>query len=184
MDEHNPYAAPVEAPNATTGELLLADNIDYEAERRSVLVCVVLSFITLGIYQAVWLYRRRPFLDSLRAKEKLGTVLPALVLTVMALNLLGMVPALEPLGRTTGLIAGCAMVASCFRVKAILQAELIQIGAPEKLSGAATFFFGIMYLQHRLNRLADVAATVPPPAPPKKKKKKKKRQEEPAFVPQ
>jgi hypothetical protein len=61
--------------------------------------------------------------------------------------------------------AGVVTLIANFRAAAILRSEFRRSGRLLTVSGVATFFFGIFYLQYKINEGADVA--------PRSKKKKK-----------
>jgi hypothetical protein len=68
----NPYAPPA-APlldESEDGDEWVQSRSDYEGERRSVVLMVVLWVVTAGIYPFIWFVRRTRFLDSLDADKK------------------------------------------------------------------------------------------------------------------
>lgn len=180
--ELNPYAPPASGsqdPPAYRGGdpdddrgIRPRDGIDYEAERQSVVLCILLTAVTCGLYPIYWLFKRKPFLDSLRSNETLGQ-LPVIFSVTTVVALVGaFVFAGESFGSLLSAANGIAGIVTFFRVRAILEQERIAMGAPGRLSAAATFFFSIYYLQYRINLLADVARNAAPPRPKKKKKKR------------
>jgi hypothetical protein len=182
--ELNPYAPPVRGSDEPHAQRVSGpdddDNgikpragVDYEAERESVLFCLALTAVTCGLYPIFWLFKRKPFLESLRSKETLGQ-LPVIF---TATNVIALVGAFAFAGESFATLLsaanGVAGIITFFRVRSILESERIAMGAPVRLSAAATFFFSIYYLQYRINKLADVARDAPPERPRRKKKKKK-----------
>ena len=79
-DEPNPYAPPAEPVlESETGVDGAGRGVtgDYSSEVRPVVLAVLLTLVTGGIYPAVWVYRRRAFLDRLDASKRMGMVLPS-----------------------------------------------------------------------------------------------------------
>ena len=178
-DEPNPYAAPVEASHAAGLELSDAPN-EFARERRGVARCIVLTIFTLGIYQALWLYKRQPFIDQLDDSRKLGGSVPVLLISAHLLNLalaLGG-PSVVPLRSLISLIGAVGTIAACFKIKAILTSTFTRTGRRLDVSGLGTFFFGIYYLQYKLNRASETPARVK-----KRKRRKKRRQAEATTAP-
>jgi hypothetical protein len=177
--ELNPYAPPTSGsqdptPHGDPGDdrgINPREGVNYEAERQSVVVCFLLTAVTCGLYPIYWLFKRKPFFDSLRSKETLGS-LPVIMVVTTVIGLLGSLSGTE-IGGLLSLGNGVVSIVTFFRVRSILEQERIAMGAPGRLSAAATFFFSIYYLQYRINLLADVALNAAPPRPMRKKKKKK-----------
>jgi len=161
--EPNPYAPPAEVSMA------VAAPSEFAGETRSVALCVVLTVVTLGVYPPVWLLRRQPFLDRLATNERLGS-LPRVVLALEAAQLLLIIGGAKvaPLRSFISLVAAVALLVACFRVRAMLQSDFRRTGSAIRLSGAATFFFGIHYLQYKINRAAERAAVAYDREPKKK----------------
>jgi hypothetical protein len=161
--------APV-APGPAVGESPLPG-----LKRTSVVLVVVLSFLTVAIYYPVWFLRRRSALNGLHARDKLnaGVFVVAIVLFSAGLVLLVMSGALEGFGEGLGsrdllavskglegfaqflnLVAAIALLIQCFKVRRILMEHVqARTGQPIALSAAATFFLQIFYLQHKINRI-------------------------------
>jgi hypothetical protein len=161
-EEHNPYAPPrarVVDPEPDTHGL----------KRRSVVVMIVFTIITLGVYYLVWWFRRRSGLNRLNSEKKLA-LWPLLLFTALyvAQLVLGfvegaapdvMTPDVEMLAAMFQLVVGIVMIIQTFTVKNMIEDH----AAPEphsgpmfvehvKLSGLMTFFFSIFYLQWAINR--------------------------------
>lgn len=153
----NPYAPPATASLPQRGALGGA----YASQRQSVLVLIVLSVITIGIYPAVWFLLRQSFLDSLDSGPKLG----ALAFGPLAANLLSIGLAFaglpESASRVVGYGLGAVSIVTAFRVAAILRSNFARTGRPLKVSRLLTFVFNIFYLQHVINRAAVTRALAP-----------------------
>lgn len=172
-DEHNPYAAPAPVAFREPSRAVDHDGPNaYEAERRPVLLVVILSCATLGLYPAIWLIRRQPFLDRRGVDKTLGGALPIFVLVT---NVLGFFLAMmgheaatvRPLFSLVGTVA--AIVAN-FRVLGILRSDSARTGRFLEFSTIGTFFLGCYYLQYKMNQMADTPARV---GGPRRKKRKK-----------
>jgi len=142
--------------------------------RTSVLLLIFLSFITVAIYYPVWFLRRRSALNGLRSRDKLntGVFVVAIVLFSVGLSLMLMAGALEGFGEGLGrrdilavskglegfaqflnLVAGIALLIQSFKVRRMLTEHLASLGQARPISGVATFFFQILYLQHKINQV-------------------------------
>ena len=132
-------------------------------KRRSVLLMIVLTILTLGLYYPVWFLRRRAALNRLESPRKLQ-LWPFLIFLAFWLLQIVIVIASGPespeqtigagaslLLRLSRLAVGILMVVQCFFIKDILEDHL---AGPEAvtLSGLMTFFFQIYYLQYAINR--------------------------------
>jgi len=155
----NPYAPPsaeVSAAAAPGGRRY--SRSDYRPERRSVLLMILLSVVTLGVYPMVWYLRRAPFLDALPADKKVGAM------PWIAVALFGVVfvvaAARLPEGavRFAQLASGIMNLVLAFRVAHILRSDFARSGRIIGVSTAGVFFFGCLYLQHVMNEAAEVPA--------------------------
>jgi len=162
--ETNPYTPPKAA---------VADVSPTGLRRRSVVLMIVLSIVTFGLYYAIWFLRRRAALNRLDSPRKLriwpfvifiawfvlqfivgiasGSAAPEQTIDAGAALLLNLVQT----------AVGILMVVQCFFTKDILEDHLVGPGdhVPNplfvdtvKLSGVMTFFFQIFYLQYAINR--------------------------------
>jgi len=140
-----------------------------------VLLLIFLTFITVAIYYPLWFLRRRSALNSLQSRDKLntGVFVVAIVLFSVGLLLMLMSGALEGFGEGLGrrdlvavskglegfaqflnLVAGIALLIQSFKVRRMLTEHLaVRTGQPVSFSGLGTFFFQILYLQHKINRI-------------------------------
>ncbi len=133
--------------------------------KRSVSLLILLSVITLGIYNWVWFMNQRDGINALRSEEKLKKGVFIFGVAVQgayfgSLFLLGIMSsageyeAAEVLAGLTGLIGilfmigGVTFLIQVFKVRRILVQHY-----KTDLSGAMTFFFNVCYLQYRINRL-------------------------------
>ena len=139
------------------------------------LLLIFLTFITVAVYYPVWFLRRRSALNGLQSRDKLntGVFVVAIVLLSVGLLLMLMSGALEGFGEGLGqrdlvavskglegfaqflnLVAGIALLIQSFKVRRMLTEHLAaRTGQPVSFSGPGTFFFQILYLQHKINRI-------------------------------
>jgi hypothetical protein len=159
--EYNPYAPPAATSVAGFDRPdEPAASASYENERRSVPLLLVLTIVTLGVYPAIWYFRRARFLDSLQSDTKLGAMawapLAATGLAVV-LSFVGLPPELD---RMLSSAAGIVSLITAFRVASILRGDSVRSGRLLRVSGAATFFFGALYLQQKMNEAAGTPGRV------------------------
>ena len=164
--EVNPYAPP-KTPVAVAAEPLF--------KRRRVVVMILLVIVTFGFYYPAWFLVRRAALNSLDSPRKLSRwpfVTQLIVFVVVFVvdlvagasdlrsreQLIGSGPGLAL--SLSQLAVGIVILVQCFAIKHILEDHLAPADGemPEpfssrvELSGAATFFFQIFYLQWAINR--------------------------------
>jgi hypothetical protein len=139
-------------------------------------VTLVYSLLTLGLYQPVWLLRRRRGLGLLSRKPGLspgilwccliylGASLAAnlgFLLMGGALESAGAVRGLEVLGAlqevftvmdgVLSLVAAIVLLIYVFRVRRILLEHFEQVGRDLKVRWIWTLLFSVVYLQHKVN---------------------------------
>ena len=158
----NPYAPPKAA---------VADVAPSGLKRRSVLAMIAFTFVTLGFYPVIWFFRRRDGLNALNSSRKLKLwPLLALVGFTVVDFVVAVAEGLSPGTITTGiasalLIARLAlaiiMLVQVFTIKSIIEDHVYTPGDPGmpalfadrvQLSGLATFFLSIFYLQYAINK--------------------------------
>ena len=151
-----------------------------QLERANVALLVVLTVLTLGLYYPIWFMRRRSGINDLRSGEKLGLGVFVLVFVLWLadlvlnfgkdyLNVPGVHPGLGWLASFDGgttLVIGVLLLIQAFKVGRILEAHTagssaepfansISLAQGSSLSRVATFFFGIFYLQLKINEMVE-----------------------------
>ena len=146
-------------------------------EKTSVVVVILLSLITGGIYLPIWFLRRREAINRLRSPEGIGWAAPFAATVAFSLGLcaafasgfagaMGLREAVGELfasGRVLAMVGAVLILFECFRVRRIvldhlhtqssgLFASSVALERDTSFSGVATFFFGIYYLQYKINR--------------------------------
>ncbi len=189
--ELNPYAPPrddgplpVDPPRPHSGRP--RERPDYREERRSLALCVFLTVVSCGFYPMIWVLLRRPFFNRLHRRDDMPLWAPAGACAVQVLAVVvGVLAGPDNPVRLVGYAGGALALFAVFRGKSILEADLLSRDRGRRLSGAATFFFGALYLQWVINREADRPPPEDEPPPPRRRKKRKKpRAEAPAAEPQ
>jgi hypothetical protein len=162
--ETNPYAPP---------KAVVADVSSADLKRRSVILMIVLSIVTFGLYYPIWFLRRRAALNRLDSPRKLR-MWPFVIFIVWFVFqfMLGIAEGSAPRGQAIGegaalflnlvqLAVGILMVVQSFFTKDILEDHLagpedhvpsLLSGDTVRLSAAMTFLFQIFYLQYVINR--------------------------------
>jgi len=140
--------------------------------KMNVFLLIVLSSVTLAIYIPVWFLRRRDWLNSLSTTEKLGSVLPIVVLVIYCISLLLLLfmpdeTLSDTIDSLISLIGGIITLVLAFSVRRILIEHFKdKLGMNISFSGVATFFFTIWYLQYKINRLDRVEVLTDTLTPP------------------
>ena len=161
--ETNPYAPPV---------AVVDDPPKTGLKRRSVILMIVLTLVTLGFYYPIWFLRRRDALNAMDSPRKLR-LWPFVVYLVWYVFqfILGFAngvargqlisPQVDLLLKLVQLAIAILLLVQCFFIKDILEDHLAgpgdQIQSPllvasVKLSGLMTFLFQVFYLQYAINR--------------------------------
>ena len=129
---------------------------------------IVLSMVTVGIYLPIWFLIQRRAINELPSPGKVGATLPLVALVLfcistlmMPLHLLEILPPDEARDMTIRAVENLVNISGsvlvillAFKVRQILVDHFgRQLGLPPQLSGIATFFFTIFYLQYKINVL-------------------------------
>lgn len=142
-------------------------------KRRSVLLMIVFTIVTFGLYYPIWFLRRRAALNRLDSPRKLQSWPFLIFIAFFVLQfIVGVASGSAPVEQTVGTVGsllltlaqlgvGILMLVQCFFTKDILEDHL---AGPEdtvpnplfvervQLSGVMTFLFQIFYLQYTINR--------------------------------
>jgi len=153
----NPYAPPAADADPRPARRGYSQS-SYAGERRSVLLMILLSVVTFGVYPIVWYLRRAPFLDALPADKKVG-VMPWIAVALFgALFVVAAARLAEGVVRFVQLASGIMNLVLAFRVAHILRSDFARSGRTIGVSAAGVFFFGCLYLQHVMNEAAEIPA--------------------------
>ncbi|MEJ2009299.1 MAG: DUF4129 domain-containing protein [Acidobacteriota bacterium] len=154
-----------------------------ELEKSNVALLVILTLATFGLYYPIWFMQRRSGINSLRSREKLGVGVFVIVFALLALVLVLNVSRsyfpslginwLRVFDSMVWAFSGVLLLIESFKVRGILEAHAegsvgglfagsINLAQESSLSGVATFFFGIFYLQHKINGMVEARAESQP----------------------
>jgi predicted RNA-binding Zn-ribbon protein involved in translation (DUF1610 family) len=121
-----------------------------------VLLLIFLLVITFGIYAPIWFLTKRRALNELRSSKKIGIEAPIFLIVIYTISfLLDLTHGFErgP-WRVLDFIGLIIVTVQCFDVRRILIDHFnVYMGRDINFSGIATLFFGIPYLQYKINRL-------------------------------
>ncbi|MGH9324462.1 MAG: DUF4234 domain-containing protein [Vicinamibacteria bacterium] len=149
-----PYAPPASI-SPTVQELALP--------RTGLLVMILITLVTLGLYIPYWFLSRRRALNHLAAEADNVNLLTFLLAATYAIafafgSISGALS--ETVGSTLAafrqgttiidLVSRILTIILSFRVKSILEAN-----HPEPLSAVGTFFLSLFYLQYKINRMGE-----------------------------
>ncbi|MHC4489705.1 MAG: DUF4234 domain-containing protein [Planctomycetota bacterium] len=142
-------------------------------KKTPVILTIVFTIITYGIYYPLWFLRRKNAINNLKSEKKLGNGVfifgiiiysTSVVLSVVAAFMGGLVEDLAALDTIDyvrklfnfyiGGVVSMMLFIQCFKVRTILNDHFnVHLERDIRLSGVAVFFFQIWYLQYKINRL-------------------------------
>jgi hypothetical protein len=148
--------------------------VKQDIKKTPVILTVFFTLITAGIYYPCWFLTRRCQINKLHSHEKLGNGLFILGIVIYSTSLLlvcvsGIIEGIQEANGTTEfltiaegldsvdgfltLFICIAMIIQSFKVKRIFQDHFDDyLRRNISFSGLATFFFGIYYLQYKINK--------------------------------
>jgi len=142
-----------------------------ELKKMNVLLLIFLTVITLGIYIPIWFLKRRKAINTLQSKKKLGSTVFIFNIALQSINLLyflisltGELPEMSrEVERVIDALIAIPLLVQSFKVRRIFHDHfsLYFKGGP-RLSGLATWFLQIFYLQHKINKFGWVLRPNPP----------------------
>ena len=145
-----------------------------QLEETSVWVIILLSIVSLGLYLPVWFLTRREAINQLRSRHKIGWGMLAFLLLLQIADVVALIVSAraglsmeEPDVFAFG--AWIVILIQSFKVRQILLDHFsaqesgpfsgtISLQRDVSLSGVATFFFHIFYLQYKINRFLEAPA--------------------------
>ena len=138
-----------------------------DLRRFSVVLLIVITLVTCGIFIPIWFLMQRKGLNRLNTMVQLNHAPLIFALVVSGVELLGGGIAAEDASvelatSLLSLIASVVIIVQAFRVRDMLhrhfaneRREGLRTLIRPHLSGLATFFLGPWYLQYRVNMLLD-----------------------------
>lgn len=160
MTASNPYAPP-------KARVMDAEPTAHGLKHRNVIVMILFTIISLGLYFLIWWFRRRPGLNRLNSPVKVPLWPLLLVIVMYAVQFVvaflqesgGIDPGVELFASMFQIGVGITMIVQAFRAKNIIEDHAApapesgpSFGTEVKLSGLMTFFFSIFYLQWAINK--------------------------------
>lgn len=136
--------------------------------RMSTPVVVILCFVTLGIYVPIWYLIQRRALNELASIRKIGVGMPIVALVLFCISTMMMplqmleiladdevgAKGIEMMENLINMGGSVLVLITAFNVRRILDDHFhLYLDLPVQLSGIATFFFTIFYLQYKINDL-------------------------------
>lgn len=156
---------------ATTTAAVPADTV----KRTPVILTILFTVITAGIYYPAWFLSRRHAINALHSKEQLGAGVFIFGIVVFSLSLLLMMASgvfeglyetlhdaeylaiskgIEATDKMLSAVIGITLLVQCYKVRRILREHFnAHLGHNVYWSGVMIFFFQIFYLQYKVNRL-------------------------------
>ncbi len=166
-DQINPYAAPASEAFAEDDYALAGYNALQGIRRRSVILMLFLCIVTLGLYVNYWVHQTAVAVNKRLERNRLSMGMVALFWGVSLLSTLWIVPEIVS-EDAPGVVQVGAMLNWVDTIFSIVMAFTIRAGLHSLLrvhsshaawfNGIATFFFGILYLQWKINGNRHLAA--------------------------
>jgi len=147
----------------------------FPIKKSPVILTIIFDFLTGGIYSCAWFLIRRKGFNEISRTKKMGMGVPIICLLLLTLNLMfsfaggilaGFAEAygdegimvlannIEMSCKALAYIGGFLLLIPSFKAKSMLEKYLTDKDRfAVSLSGAATFFFRIYYLQYRINQI-------------------------------
>jgi hypothetical protein len=140
---------------------------DTRPPRFNVFLLFIICCVTCGLFVPIWFFMRRRWLNILTQDQKLGAGMPAgaLALDLFAWLLVfaslvfadeGVVTMMGYGINAFAFVSGLLVLGAAFKTRAIIDWHYNytrEMGI--SVSGVATFFFTILYLQYVINRLPE-----------------------------
>lgn len=136
-------------------------------EKMSVLALILVMFLTGGIYTGFWFVKRIGSINAMKSAFKLREGIFAFIIAGFAVNVSLLLYVIfqdaaltEELRQTLlrasdvlALVLQVSVLIQCFKVRRVFMDHFNENLKKEiKFSWPATFFFGIFYLQYKINR--------------------------------
>lgn len=137
-------------------------------EKMSVLALILVMFLTGGIYAGFWFVKRIGSINAMKSAFKLAQGIFAFIIAGFAVNVSLLLYVIfqdasltEELRQTLlrasdvlTLVLQVSVLIQCFKVRRVFMDHFNEsLKKDVKFSWPATFFFGIFYLQYKINRL-------------------------------
>jgi hypothetical protein len=152
----------------------MQSTINQDVKKTPVILTIIFTFITGGIYYPCWFLTRRDQINALHSQEKIGKGVFIFGIVIFSISLflalvsgflegmgeelgtaefLAMAKGVDTVDTLLSLVVGITLLVQCFKVRRIFRNHLNDhLGRNISFSGLATFFFQIYYLQYKINR--------------------------------
>lgn len=166
---------PKKLPQTTQVEKKVIENTNLLPEKKNIIVLILLTIITLGIYPSIWYLKRSPEFHNLGTQKKLSKTLPTVYLTLLCLAIIlaivfpftisnsdfnNLYQPTAPTQTTIlfgilGLLLASKIVGIllAFSSRTIISQALSEKYSKANVSGLFTFLFGFLYIQYEINRI-------------------------------
>lgn len=160
-NQENPYAAPLETTDANAAWGEEAALSIPGLRRRSVILLIVLSVITLGLYINYWTHQQAKVINASFGRERISMITVILFWFVSLASIGLIIPywmveegsPVEAVSDMSDLADRIFTLVMAFVIRGGLQDLLVRLGDRARFGGLWTFLFGIYYLQWKINRL-------------------------------
>ena len=126
----------------------------FEFKKVNILLVILYSVISFGIYLPVWFLKRRDAINKLQSTQKLGKGIFIFVIIAYAMNIALVLLSAYTISKWISIVAAIILIVQAFKVRRILNDHFnVYLKKDIKFSGPATFFFNIWYLQYKINKL-------------------------------
>jgi len=134
-------------------------------EKKNIFIMILLTIITFSIYQPIWFLKQKRAINNLKSKEKLTDTPFIFVIVIYAISVYFLLiygisddtttpSVIDIIDNLITWTAFIIILVMSFKVRRILhQSFNVVLKKNIKLSKIWTFFFGIYYLQYKINRI-------------------------------
>ena len=150
------------------------DESAQELKKMPVILTIIFTILTIGIYYPAWFLTRRNAINHLKSKKKLGRAVFIFAIVIFSISVvlniisgflqvlaeglatsdyLNYTQGIDSVDRLISIIIAITMLVQCFKVRRIFRDHFnIYQKRNITFSGLALFFFQIYYLQYKINR--------------------------------
>jgi hypothetical protein len=130
-----------------------------DLKRTSVLLLLLMTAVTSGIYYPFWFLTRLRGINGLRSNGKLYSEVFIFAILIICLAVLLPLVSMNEYGLILSLLLQLVfvilMLGQCLKVRRILEDHFKgALGKDADISRAATLFFQIFYLQYKINKMS------------------------------
>jgi len=156
--------------------------INQHMKKTPVILTIIFTIITAGIYYPCWFLTRRDQINELHSHEKIGKGVFIFGIMILSISLflalvsgflegmgegfdtvefLVIAKGVDGIDKLLSLVVGITLLVQCFKVRRIFRNHFNDhLGRNISFSGLATFFFQIYYLQYKINRNEKIMSAI------------------------